>query len=50
MKCLAKEIDRGGIERIEPLLYRGNEAWRDVLAWITEQQKKERPGDKPSVG
>jgi hypothetical protein len=46
----AKEIDRGGIFGIEPLVYKGNEAFHDVLAWVTEQQKKERPGDKPTVG
>jgi hypothetical protein len=46
----AKEIDRGGILGIEPLVYKGNEAFHDVLAWVTGQQKKERPGDKPTVG
>ena len=45
-----KEVDRGGIQGIEPLVYKGNEAFFDVLAWVTEQQKKERPGDKPTVG
>lgn len=39
-----KEVDRGGIERLEPMIHRGNEAWQDVLAWIAGQQKKERPG------
>ncbi len=38
-----REIDRGGIAGIEPLIHKGNEAFNDVLAWITEQQKKERP-------
>lgn len=47
---LAKEVDRGGIAGIEPLIYTSNEALGDVLAWITEQQKKERPGVEPSVG
>jgi hypothetical protein len=46
----AKTIDQGGILGVEPLVYKGNEAFEDVLAWITEQQKKERPGDKPTVG
>ncbi len=46
----AKEIDRGGVTGIEPLIYKGNEAFEDVLAWVTEQQKKERPGAKPTVG
>jgi hypothetical protein len=40
----AKEIDRGGILGIEGLVYKGNEAFWDVLAWIAEQQKKERLG------
>jgi hypothetical protein len=26
------------------------EALQDVLAWVMEQQKKERPRDKPTVG
>lgn len=46
----AKEIDRGGVMGIEPLIYKGDEALQDVLAWVTEQQKKERPGAKPTVG
>jgi hypothetical protein len=46
----AKDIDRGGVLGIEPLVYKGNEAFHDVLAWVTEQQKKERPGAKPAVG
>jgi hypothetical protein len=45
----AKEIDRGGVTGVEPLIYKGNEAFDDVLAWIREQQKKERPGVEPSV-
>jgi hypothetical protein len=40
-----RAMDEGGIAGIEPLVFRGNEAWQDVIAWITEQQKKERPGD-----
>jgi hypothetical protein len=46
----AKSIDRGGVMGIEPLIYKGNEAFQDVLAWVMEQQKKERPGAKPTVG
>jgi hypothetical protein len=46
----SRAIDGGGITGIEPLIYKGNEAYQDVIAWITEQQKKERPGAKPSVG
>jgi hypothetical protein len=33
----AKEIDRGGVMGIEPLIYKGNEALQDVLAWVMEQ-------------
>lgn len=36
----AKEIDTGGIERLEPLIHRGNEALSDVIAWITEERNK----------
>lgn len=36
----AKEIDRAGIGGIESFVYKGNEAFNDVLAWVTEQQKK----------
>jgi hypothetical protein len=43
-----KPIDEGGIQLIEPLIHRGNEAMQDTLDWlIDQQQKKERPGDKP---
>jgi hypothetical protein len=34
----AKEVDRGGVMGIEPLIYKGNEALQDVLAWVKEQQ------------
>jgi len=36
----AKEIDTGGIERLEPLIHRGNEAMQDVIAWIVEEREK----------
>lgn len=42
-----KPIDQGGIPLIEPLIYRGNEAYKDTIDWLVSQQKKERPGDKP---
>lgn len=32
-----KSIDRGGIERIEPLVHRGNEDLPDVLQWLKTQ-------------
>ena len=36
----AKRIDDGGIEGVEPLIHRGEEQFQDVIAWVTEQQKK----------
>ena len=36
----AKEIDTGGIERLEPLIHRGNEAIWDVIAWVMEEREK----------
>lgn len=41
-----KRIDAKGIELIRPLIYQGNEALPDVLAWLTEQNK--RSGEGPS--
>ena len=35
-----KPIDVGGVEGIAPLTHHGNEGWPDVIAWITDQQKK----------
>ncbi len=43
----SKPIDQRGIELIEPLIHRGNEAFQDTIDWMFAQQKKERPGDKP---
>ncbi|MCE5269433.1 MAG: DUF3800 domain-containing protein [Planctomycetaceae bacterium] len=45
----ASPIHQSGIALLEPLVHRGNEAWRDVLTWIADQwtptaQKKKRPG------
>ncbi len=43
-----KEIDRAGIELIEPIIHHGKESLEDTLGWLIQQhQKKERPGDKP---
>jgi hypothetical protein len=39
-----KPIDASWPALVEPLVYRGDERLPDVLAWLTEQQKKERPG------
>jgi hypothetical protein len=35
-----KAIDQGCIALIEPLVHRGDERLTDVLAWLTDQQKK----------
>lgn len=43
----AKPIDENGVQLIESLIHRGNEAYKDTLDWVISQQKKERPGDKP---
>lgn len=41
-----RRLDENGIKLIEPLIHQGNEALPDVLAWLTEQQK--RSGEGPS--
>ncbi len=40
-----KAIDLEPIEALKPLIHRGTEPWPDVLAWLSEQEKKGRPGD-----
>ncbi|MEW6233873.1 MAG: DUF3800 domain-containing protein [Candidatus Omnitrophota bacterium] len=35
-----KPIDEGGIQMIEPLIQRGDEALQDTLEWLIEQQKE----------
>jgi hypothetical protein len=37
-------LHHSGIALLEPLIHRGDEAWQDVLEWITDQEKKKRPG------
>ena len=37
-------IHHEGIAILEPLIHRGDEALRDVLAWISAEEKKKRPG------
>jgi len=37
-------LHHSGIALLEPLIYRGDEAWQDVLEWITDEEKKKRPG------
>jgi hypothetical protein len=39
-----KPVDATWASRLEPLVHRGDERLRDVLAWLAAQQKKERPG------
>jgi hypothetical protein len=40
-----KSIDDGAYQLIEPLIYRGDEAFTDVMAWLTSEEKKKRPGN-----
>jgi hypothetical protein len=35
-----KTIDETASELLEPLIHRGNESLRDVLIWLTEQQRR----------
>lgn len=37
-------MHHSGIALLEPLIHRGDEAWQDVLAWISAEEKKKRPG------
>ena len=39
-----KPVDISWAGLAEPLVHRGDEMLPDVLAWLTDQQKKERPG------
>ena len=39
-----KPVDATWASMVEPLVHRGDEKLPDVLAWLTEEQKKERPG------
>jgi len=41
-----KNIDKRGIELLEPLIFTSNESMPDVLAWLTAQNK--RSGEDPS--
>lgn len=34
-----RSIDDGGIARLEPLIFRGNEAMPDVIRWLSNQKK-----------
>jgi hypothetical protein len=38
----AKTIDDSGIKRAENLVFRASEAYRDVLAWLTQQQNERK--------
>ena len=37
-------LHQDAIELIQPLIHRGDEALQDVVAWLSEEKKKERPG------
>jgi hypothetical protein len=39
-----KPLDATWASMVEPLVFRGDEQFQDVIAWMIEQQKKERPG------
>ena len=39
-----KPLDQSGIPFLEPLIHVGDERFRDVNAWLEQQQKKGRPG------
>lgn len=36
----AKSIDASGIDKVQPLIHRGNEKLMDVVRWLTEERKK----------
>ncbi len=35
-----KAIDEGGLPLIDPLIHVGDERFQDIIAWLTEEQKK----------
>ncbi|NLX95613.1 MAG: DUF3800 domain-containing protein [Rhodopirellula sp.] len=37
-------IYHDGVKLLEPLIHRGDESLQDVLAWISTEEKKKRPG------
>jgi len=39
-----KPLDTTWVGMVEPLIFRGDERFQDVNAWLIQQQKKERPG------
>lgn len=45
-KLLAKDkpLHSPAVTCLTPIIYRGDEAWQDVLAWICAEEKKKRPG------
>ncbi len=45
-----KPIDQSGIPLVEPLMHRGNDAFADVIAWLTAEQKKGGQGINHGVG
>jgi hypothetical protein len=36
----AKPIDQAGIERVDPIIYKGDEAFQDTMDWMISLQKK----------
>jgi len=41
-----RPIDQGGIDRLQPLIVRGQEAMPDVLRWLSEQNEKKASGEE----
>ena len=46
MAMRVRELDRSGINLIEPMIYRGEESLQDLLKWWSSEQKKGAAGDK----
>ena len=40
-----KTLDESGIPKIEPIIHIGDERFKDVIAWLEQDQKKGRPGN-----
>lgn len=41
----SKFIDSGAFGFIQPMLHRADEGFQDVIAWLTSEEKKKRPGN-----
>ena len=45
-----KPIDKRGVELIEPLIHRGNEAFQDTMDWMIALQKERSGQGQTRVG